>query len=102
MSRSSTHSTSMTEQKKGKITDQRNELVKLNQVLAVDRYKAINQVKDGYKTCIMRDCHAEVYNVFGIKKDDASLFLVDVLKIGSATKNNSVFTVNFTQKGRKR
>ena len=81
MSRSTTHFTSMTEQEKGKITDQRNALVKLNQGLAVGRYKAIYQVKDEYKTCIMRDCQAEVYNVFGIKQDEASLFMVDVLKM---------------------
>ena len=70
----------MTEQEKGKITDRRNALVKLNQGLAVGRYKVIYQVQDEYKTCIMRDCQAEVYNVFGIKLDDASLFVVDVLK----------------------
>ena len=74
-------STSMTEQEKGKITDQRNALVKLNQGLAVGRYKVIYQVQDEYKTCIMRDCQAEVYSVFGIKQDDASLFVADVLKI---------------------
>ena len=71
----------MTEQEKGKIIDQRNALVKLNQGLAVGRYKAIYQVKDEYKTCIMRDSQAEVYSVFGIKQDDASLFVADVLKI---------------------
>ena len=71
----------MTEQEKGKIADKRNALVKLNEGLAVGRYKVIYQVKDEYKTCIMRDCQAEVYNVFGIQQDDASLFVVDVLKI---------------------
>ena len=55
----------MTEEEK--VTDQRNALVKLNQGLAVGRYKAIYPVKDEYKTCIMRDCQAEEYNVFGIK-----------------------------------
>ena len=29
----------------------------------------------------MRDCKVEVYNVFDIKQDDASLFVVNVLKI---------------------
>ena len=29
----------------------------------------------------MRDCQAEVYNIFGIKQDDASLFVADVSKI---------------------
>ena len=71
----------MTEQEKGKIVDRRNALIKLNQGLVVGRYKAIYQVKDEYKTCIMRDCQAEVYNIFGIKQDDASLFMVDVLKM---------------------
>ena len=71
----------MTEQEKGKITDQRNALVKRNQGLAVGRYKAIYQVQDEYKTCIIRDCQAEVYNVFGIKHDEASLFVTDVLKM---------------------
>ena len=28
----------------------------------------------------MRDCQAEVYNVFGIKQEDASLFVMDVLR----------------------
>lgn len=70
----------MTEQEKGKIIDQRNALVKLNQGLAVGRYKTIYQVKDEHNTCIMRDCQAEVFNVFGIKQDDASLFVMDVLK----------------------
>ena len=74
-------STSMTEQEKGKITDQRNALVKLNQGLAVGRYKVIYQVQDEYKTYIMRDYQADLYSVFGIKQDDASLFVVDVLKI---------------------
>ena len=81
MSRSTTHFTSMTEQEKGKITDQRNALVKRNQGLAVGRYKAIYQVQDEYKTCIFRDCQAEMYNVFGIKHDEASLFVADVLKM---------------------
>ena len=70
----------MTEQEKGKIADKRNALVKLNEGLAVGRYKVIYQVKDEYKTYIMRDCQAEVFNVFGIKQDDASLFVMDVLK----------------------
>ena len=81
MSQSTTHFTSMTEQEKRKITDQRNASVNLNQGLAVGRYKAIYQVKDDYKTCTMRDCQAEVYKVFGIKQDDASLFVVYILKI---------------------
>ena len=55
-------------------------MVKLNQGLAVGRYKAIYQVEDEHNTCIMRDCQAEVFNVFGIKQDDASLFVMDVLK----------------------
>ena len=29
----------------------------------------------------MRDCQAEVYNVFGIRQDDTTLFVVDVFKI---------------------
>ena len=70
----------MTEQEKGKIADKRNALVKLNEGLAVGRYKVIYQVKDECKTYIMRDCQAEVFNVFGIKQDDASLFVMDVLK----------------------
>ena len=80
MSQSSTHYTSMTEQEKGKIADQRNALIKLNEGLAIGRYKTIYQVKDEHNTCIMRDCQAEVFNVFGIKQDDASLFVMDVLK----------------------
>ena len=80
MSRSSTHFTSMTEQEKGKITDQRDSLIKLNEGLAVGRYKTIYQVKDEYNMCIMRDFQAEVYNVFGIKQEDASLFVMDVLR----------------------
>ena len=70
----------MTEQEKGKIVNQRNTLIKLNEGLAIGRYKTIYQVKDEHNTCIMRDCQAEVFNVFGIKQDDASLFVMDVLK----------------------
>ena len=70
----------MTEQEKGKIVDRRNALIKLNEGLAIGRYKTIYQVKDEHNTCIMRDCQAEVFNVFGIKQDDASLFVMDVLK----------------------
>ena len=80
MSQSSTHYTSMTEQEKGKIVDRRNALIKLNEGLAIGRYKTIYQVKDEHNTCIMRDCQAEVFNVFGIKQDDASLFVMDVLR----------------------
>ena len=70
----------MTEQEKGEITDQRNTLIKLNEGLAVGRYKAIYQVEDEHNTFIMRDCQAVVYNVFGIKQDDASLFVMNVLR----------------------
>ena len=70
----------MTEQEKGKIVDRRTALIKLNEGLAIGRYKTIYQVKDEHNTCIMRDCQAEVFNVFGIKQDDASLFVMDVLK----------------------
>ena len=80
MSQSSTHYTSLTEQEKRKIADQRNALIKLNNGLTVGRYKAIYQVKDEHNTFIKRDCQAEVYNVFGIKQDDASLFVMDVLR----------------------
>ena len=79
-SQSSTHYTTMSEQEKGKIVDQRNTLAKLNEGFTIGRYKAIYQVKDEHNTCIMRDCQAEVFNVFGIKQDDASLFVMDVLK----------------------
>ena len=79
-SQSSTHYTTMSEQEKGKIVDQRNTLVNQNEGFAIGRYKAIYQVKDEHKTCVMRDCQAEVFNVFGIKQDDASLFVMDVLK----------------------
>ena len=70
----------MSEQEKGKIVDQRNTLAKLNEGFTIGRYKVIYQVKDEHNTCIMRDCQAEVFNVFGIKQDDASLFVMDVLK----------------------
>ena len=70
----------MTEQEKGKIVDRRTALIKLNEGLAIGRYKTIYQLKDEHNTCIMRDCQAEVFNVFGIKQDDASLFVMDVLK----------------------
>ena len=69
----------MTEQEKGQIVDQRNALIKLNEGLAVGRYKALYQVKDEHNMCIIRDCQAEVFNVFGIKQDDASLFVMDIL-----------------------
>ena len=61
----------MTEQEKGKIVDRRNALIKLNEGLAIGRYKTIYQVKDEHNTCIMRDCQAEVYNVFGIVRPKA-------------------------------
>ena len=70
----------MTEQEKGKIVDRRNALIKLNEGLAIGRYKVIYQIKYEHNTCIMLDCQAEVFNVFGIKQDDASLFVMDVLK----------------------
>ena len=79
-SQSSTHYTTMSEQEKGKIVDRRNTLAKLNEGFTIGRYKVIYQVKDEHNTCIMRDCQAEVFNVFGIKQDDASLFVMDVLK----------------------
>ena len=66
----------MTEQEKGKIADQRNASVKLNEGLNIGRYKAIYQVKDEHNSCIMRDCQTEVF----IKQDDASFFVMDVLK----------------------
>ena len=80
MSQSSTHYTSLTEQEKRKIADQRNALIKLNNGLTVGRYKAIYQVKDEHNSCIMRDCQTEVFNVFGSKQDNVSLFVMDVLK----------------------
>ena len=79
----------MTKQEKGKVKDQRNLLIKLNKVLAIGRYKAIYQVKDEHNTCIMQDCQAEVYNVFGIKQDDASLFVIDVHRFEKNTNEYS-------------
>ena len=79
MSRS-TNYTTLSQEQKGRITDERNKLVKVNQGISIGWSKAVYQIQAGHRSFIMRDLFAEVCNVFGVKEVDAKHFVVDVLK----------------------
>ena len=73
------HSTfsTLTKEAKGKITDDRNAVVKQYDGAAIGWCKAAYQNEDS--VFIMRDHFAKVLNIFGVKPGDANHFLVDVL-----------------------
>ena len=72
--------TALTEEQKGRITDERNKLVALHKGLSIGWSKCAYQIQDEHCAFIMRDIFAEVCNVFGVKQVDSKQFLVDVLK----------------------
>ena len=74
--RNSTFST-LTQAEKGKITDNRNTVVRQYDGAAIGWCKAAYQNEDS--VFIMRDHFAKVLNIFGVKPGDANHFLVDVL-----------------------
>ena len=84
----STNFNTLTEQQKGRITDERNKLVKLNEGIPIGWSKCVYQIPTGHHTFIMRDMFAEVCNVFGVKQVDAKQFVVDVLKAIQLHQNN--------------
>ena len=79
MSRSNSFTT-LTQEEKGRITDERNKLIAKNQGVGIGWSKGVYQNQDEHHAFIMRDMFAETCNVFGVKQADAKHFMVDVLK----------------------
>ena len=79
MSRSNSFTT-LTQEEKGRITDERNKLIREHQGVAIGWSKGVYQNQGEPYAFIMRDMFAETCNVFGVKQVDARHFVVDVLK----------------------
>ena len=68
---------SLSETEKGQITDERNAVVEKFKGVAIGWSKVAYQNENGD---FMRDYFANMLNVFGVKKEHADQFLVDILK----------------------
>ena len=69
---------SLSETEKGQITDERNAVVEKFKGVAIGWSKVAYQNENG--DFVMRDYFANMLNVFGVKKEHADQFLVDILK----------------------